>query len=245
MHIIGQNCLVRVVTRSSRLSNSRPLIKSLHWLDIKSRKQFKLSLSHNMQKGSYVISLEITGFENLKVRMPAGAPAESRPLLKSLHLLPIKSSIHLNWTFSNIKYYPRTIPHTCISVIYCISRIASRHWDPKLWSYYILNHGQKEITAIQPSWLLHHVCGIICLLTYVKQNQSQSFFRKKGKNTPFNNRPTGTNLIWTSTNRHIMNSFSYYWPPHKIQILAHSALSFNIVERYWLYGCHYIIICLW
>ena len=31
-----QNCLAQVVTRSSRLSESRPLLKSLHWLPIKS-----------------------------------------------------------------------------------------------------------------------------------------------------------------------------------------------------------------
>ena len=39
-----QNCLARVVTRSSRLSESRPLLKSLHWLPIKSRIKFKLNL---------------------------------------------------------------------------------------------------------------------------------------------------------------------------------------------------------
>ena len=35
-----QNCLVRVVTRSSRLLESRPLLKSLHWMHIK----YKLNL---------------------------------------------------------------------------------------------------------------------------------------------------------------------------------------------------------
>ena len=42
-----QNCLARVVTRSSRLSElseSRPLLKSLPWLPIKSRIKFKLNL---------------------------------------------------------------------------------------------------------------------------------------------------------------------------------------------------------
>ena len=39
-----QNCLARVVTKSSRLSESRPLLKSLHWLPIKSRIKFKLNL---------------------------------------------------------------------------------------------------------------------------------------------------------------------------------------------------------
>ena len=39
-----QNCLARVVTRSSRLSEFRPLLKSLHWLPIKSRIKFKLNL---------------------------------------------------------------------------------------------------------------------------------------------------------------------------------------------------------
>ena len=39
-----QNCLARVVTRSSRLSESRTLLKSLHWLPIKSRIKFKLNL---------------------------------------------------------------------------------------------------------------------------------------------------------------------------------------------------------
>ena len=39
-----QNCLARVVTRSSRVSESRPLLKSLHWLPIKPRIKFKLNL---------------------------------------------------------------------------------------------------------------------------------------------------------------------------------------------------------
>ena len=39
-----QNCFARVVTRSSRLSDSRPLLKSLHWLSIKSCIKFKLNL---------------------------------------------------------------------------------------------------------------------------------------------------------------------------------------------------------
>ena len=37
-----QNCLARVVTRSPRFSPSFPLLKSLHWLPIKARIQFKL-----------------------------------------------------------------------------------------------------------------------------------------------------------------------------------------------------------
>ena len=39
-----QDCPARVVTRSSRLSESKPLLKSLHWLPIKSRIKFKLNL---------------------------------------------------------------------------------------------------------------------------------------------------------------------------------------------------------
>ena len=39
-----QTCLVRVVTRLSRLSKARPLLKSLDWLPIKSRVKFKLNL---------------------------------------------------------------------------------------------------------------------------------------------------------------------------------------------------------
>ena len=39
-----QNCLARVVTRSSRLLESTPLLKSLHWLPNKSRIKFKLNL---------------------------------------------------------------------------------------------------------------------------------------------------------------------------------------------------------
>ena len=39
-----QNCLARVVTSSSRLSESRPLHISLHWLPIKSRIKFILNL---------------------------------------------------------------------------------------------------------------------------------------------------------------------------------------------------------
>ena len=38
-----QNCLARVVTKASRLPESRPLLK-LHWLPIKSRIKFKLNL---------------------------------------------------------------------------------------------------------------------------------------------------------------------------------------------------------
>ena len=40
-----RNCLARVVSRSSRVSESRPLLKSLHWLPIKPRSKFKLNLS--------------------------------------------------------------------------------------------------------------------------------------------------------------------------------------------------------
>ena len=51
--------------------------------------------------------------------------------------------------------------------------------DPCARSYkavsHILDRGQKEITVIHRSWLLHHACGIKCLLKYVKQNQSLSF----------------------------------------------------------------------
>ena len=39
-----QNCLAQVVTRSSRLSESRPLLKSMHWLPFKSHSKFKLNL---------------------------------------------------------------------------------------------------------------------------------------------------------------------------------------------------------
>ena len=39
-----QNCLARVVTRSSRLSESRPLLKSLYWLPIKSCIKINLNL---------------------------------------------------------------------------------------------------------------------------------------------------------------------------------------------------------
>ena len=39
-----QNCLARVVTRSSMLSESGPLLKSQHWLPIKSLIKFKLNL---------------------------------------------------------------------------------------------------------------------------------------------------------------------------------------------------------
>ena len=39
-----QKYLARVVTRSSRLSESGPLLKSLHWLCIKSHIKFKLNL---------------------------------------------------------------------------------------------------------------------------------------------------------------------------------------------------------
>ena len=39
-----QNCLARVVTRSRRFSESRPLLKSLLWLPIKSRIKYKLNL---------------------------------------------------------------------------------------------------------------------------------------------------------------------------------------------------------
>ena len=37
-----QNCLARVVTKAPRFSRSIPLLKSLHWLPIKFRIQFKI-----------------------------------------------------------------------------------------------------------------------------------------------------------------------------------------------------------
>ena len=83
---------------------------------------------------------------------------------------------NLNWTFWHIKHYSWVLSH--ISVIYYISRNTSKHWDPKVRSYYILDRGQKEITAIHRSWLPHRACGINCLFKYVRQNQSLSF----GKN---------------------------------------------------------------
>ena len=107
---------------------------------------------------------------------------------------------NLNWN-NHIKHYLWVLPY--ISVIYYISRNTSKHWDPKVRGYYILDRGQKEITAIHRSWLPHRACGINCLLKYVKQNQS--LFFGKNKNTPFYIRPT--TLIWASTDRHMTNSF--------------------------------------
>ena len=39
-----QNCLARVITKSPRFTSSAPLLKSLHWLPVKSRISFKLNL---------------------------------------------------------------------------------------------------------------------------------------------------------------------------------------------------------
>ena len=47
-----QNCLARVVTGSSRLSESWPLLKSLHWLPIKSLIKFKLNILTYNQAGT-------------------------------------------------------------------------------------------------------------------------------------------------------------------------------------------------
>ena len=100
----------------------------------------------------------------------------SRPLLKSLHRLPIKSRIKFKLNLLTYKAYSWVLPH--ISVIYYISRNTSKHRDPKVRSYYILDRGQKEITAIHRSWWPHRACGINCLLKYVMQNQSLSFGKK-------------------------------------------------------------------
>ena len=40
----AQNCLARVVTKSSYFARATPLLQSLHWLPIKSRIEFKVNL---------------------------------------------------------------------------------------------------------------------------------------------------------------------------------------------------------
>ena len=40
----AQNCLARVVTKSSHFARATPLLRSLHWLPIKSRIEFKVNL---------------------------------------------------------------------------------------------------------------------------------------------------------------------------------------------------------
>ena len=82
-----QNCLARVVTRSSWLSESRSMLKSLHWLPIKSHIKFKLNLL------TYKALL-------------MGTPSY-------------------------------------LSDFY-ISRKTSKHWDPKVRSYHILDRGQTN-----------------------------------------------------------------------------------------------------
>ena len=54
----------------------------------------------------------------------------------------------------------------------------SKHWDPKVRRYYMLDRGEKEIMAIDRSWLPHRACGVNCLFKYVKENQSLSFKKK-------------------------------------------------------------------
>ena len=112
-----QNCLARVVTRSSRLSETRPLLKVLHWLPIKSRIKFKLN---------------ILTYKELLMGIPSYLSA-------LLH-------------FENRQL---TLKSESVKLL-------------------ILDRGQKEITAIHCSWLLHRVCGIIYDMMYVKQNESLS-----------------------------------------------------------------------
>ena len=51
-----QNCLAKVVTKALRFSRSIPLLKTLHWLSIKFRIQFKMCCLNDGQP-SYLSSL--------------------------------------------------------------------------------------------------------------------------------------------------------------------------------------------
>ena len=159
-----QNCLARVVIRSSRLSESRPLLKSLHWLPIKSRIKFKLNL---------------LTYKALVM----GTPSYLSDLL-------------------HFEKYQQTLRSESTKLL---------HPGPRSKR----NYGHSFI-----------VCS--CRAALVKQIASWNTWSKishylseKIKNTPFYIRPT--TLIWASTDRHMMNSFSDYGHPHWMQILVHSA----------------------
>ena len=65
-----QNCLARVVTKAPRFCRSIPLLKSLHWLPIKFRIQFKICtfvlLCLNDGKPSYLFSLLFSAVKHLR-----------------------------------------------------------------------------------------------------------------------------------------------------------------------------------
>ena len=153
-----QNCLARVVTRSSRLSESRPLLKSLHWLPIKSRIKFKLNLltCKALFMGTLSYLSDLLHFEKHQQTLRS----ESTKLLH-----PGQRS-------------KKNYGHSSFVVA-----------APRLWN------------------------------TWIKISH---YLSEKIKNTPFYIRPT--TLIWASTDRHMMNSFSDYGPPHWILILVHSAI---------------------
>ena len=63
------------------------------------------------------------------------------------------------------------------------------------------------------------------------------YLSEKNKNTPFYIRPT--TLIWASTDRHMMNSFSDYGPPPLNTNFSPQHHWVSILLRYWRYRSHY------
>ena len=161
-----QNCLARVVTRSSRLSESRPLLKSLHLLPIKSRIKFKLNLltykALFMGTPSYLSDL--LHFEKHQQTLRSEST-------KLLHPGPRSKR---NYGHSSFVVAP-----------------------PRLWNKLPLQiHEAKSVTIFRKRLKTH-------LLTL---------------DLPPNL------LIWASTDRHMMKFFSDYGPPHWILISVHSAI---------------------
>jgi hypothetical protein len=67
-----QNCLARVLTKSSPLTRSTPLLHSLHWLPVKFRIQFKINLitykTLATEQPSYLHDLLATSIPNRSLR---------------------------------------------------------------------------------------------------------------------------------------------------------------------------------
>ena len=82
-----------------------------------------------------------------------------------------------NWAFWHIKYYSWVLPH--ISVICCISRIANKHWDPKLWSYTAVK--KKLRPFIVRAFFVPHLWNKLSL--EIREVKSVTIFRKEKKHT--------------------------------------------------------------
>ena len=172
------NCLARVVTRSSGLSESRPLLKSLHWLPIKSRSKCKLNLL--TYKALFIWFIEFR-------ETPANTEIRKYEVITS-------------WTVVKKRNY-------CHSLFVVAA--------PRFWYKLPLEiHEAKSVTI----------------------------FRKITK-THFLNITPNT-LVWTFTDCHMTNSSSDYDILTEYWFLSTAPSSLNFGKRYWRYRSILILISL-